>query len=204
MNPNRSADTDNPDSPSNSPTPPPAVPTSRLFSALPTPPPATSPSPSSPTTPSPNSPPDDAAGPTSSTSGTPGRPPGADESSATLSTGSGSSVRISKAGLRTAIGAAFRQGCRLIAVFAATTDLQRETGLWWPDDDDVQDVAAPAANLIYRRVPEEARGGDTLDLIQLGLALAGYVGKQLQRRAYLQQVEALTATAGETPAPAEG
>lgn len=196
---NPSVEPESPDSPNN-PSPPPAPPRNRLFASLrPTQPPESAPSPSSSpeTTPSP-SPDVETGAPIWSTAAPADPQPPEDASSGTLSIGK--SGRVSKAGLRVAVGGGFRRLCRLVAVFAAD-DVERSVGLWIPDDDDVTDIAEPAANLIYRRVPEEARGGDVLDLFQLGLALAGYVGKQLQARAVIRTHRAMAAAAGETADP---
>jgi hypothetical protein len=127
----------------------------------------------------------------------------APESSDTPST-KGSGVKVSKAGLRTGIGAGFRSVCKLVASFVADEE-ERDQGLWTPDEDDVADISAPAANIVYRRLPEEARGGDVIDLMALGLALAGFVGKNLQHRAQirtirrLQAAQGISVEAGETP-----
>lgn len=113
-------------------------------------------------------------------------------------------VKLSKAGLRTGIGSGFRQVCKLIASVIADQE-ERELGLWTPDEDDVDDISGPAANIVYRRLPEEARGGDIIDLFALGLAVAGFVGKNLQHRAAirtnrrLQAAQGITVEAGETP-----
>lgn len=124
------------------------------------------------------------------------------EPSATPSTGD---LRVSKAGIRAAIGQGFRTGCRMFASFAASQE-EREHGVWVPDDEDVQDVSKPAANIVYRRLPDEAKGGDLIDIVSLGLAVVGYVAKNLQRRAEVRTLYALQSAAGgegpaEEPAP---
>ncbi|WP_158761731.1 hypothetical protein [Streptomyces sp. NRRL S-146] len=122
--------------------------------------------------------------------------PAPGESSDTPSSGSG--VKLSKAGLRAALGVGFRQVCRTVASFVADQD-QREAGLWTPDDDDVKDVSTPAANIVYRRLPDEAKGGDVIDLFALGLALVGYVGKNLALRAELRTLRQLQEAQGIQP-----
>lgn len=131
--------------------------------------------------------------PSWSTDGSPSSAPEPAEDSATPSIGKG--VRLSKAGLRTGIGTGFRRVCKLLAVYLADEE-EREFGLWVPDEDDVQDIAAPAANIVYRRLPEEARGGDVIDIIALGLAVAGYVGKNLKVRAQIRGVRQLQEAQG--------
>jgi hypothetical protein len=113
-------------------------------------------------------------------------------------------VRLSKAGLRTGLGTGFRQVCKLIASVIADQE-ERELGLWTPDADDVDDISGPAANIVYRRLPDDAKGGDLIDLFALGLAVVGYVGKNLQHRSAirtnrrLQAAQGITVEAGETP-----
>jgi hypothetical protein len=72
----------------------------------------------------------------------------------------------------------------------AADEVEKEYGLWRADPDDVEGIAAPAARLVYRRLPDEAKGTDALDIFQLGLAVAGYLAKQLHRRAALRQLRA--------------
>ena len=139
---------------------------------------------------------DDTAAPTWSTDAPSAAPPPEAEPSGILSIGR--SGRVSKAGIRTAIGGGVRRLCRLVAVFAADEE-ERALGLWAPDPEDIEDIAEPAANLVYRRVPEEARGGDALDLIQLALAVAGYVGKNVQRRSLIRAHRLAAQVAGEEP-----
>ena len=68
-----------------------------------------------------------------------------------------------------------------------------------PDEEDVQDVARPASNIVYRRLPDEAKGGDVIDVLMLSLALVGYVAKTLQQRAELRTALALHAAQGMDP-----
>jgi hypothetical protein len=113
----------------------------------------------------------------------------------------GSSVKLSKAGLRAALGTGFRQACRVLAGFVAIEE-ERELGVWVPDEEDVADVSRPATNIVYRRLPDDAKGGDVIDLFALGLAVVAYVGKNLQRRAAVRTHLRLQAEQGmETPAP---
>lgn len=111
---------------------------------------------------------------------------------------SGSGVKLSKAGLRAGLGAGFKSVCKAVAGFIADQE-QRDAGLWIPDDEDVHDVAAPAANIVYRRLPDEAKGGDVIDIMALGLALVGYVGKNLALRAQLRTARQLQEAQGVQP-----
>jgi hypothetical protein len=61
-------------------------------------------------------------------------------------------------------------------------------------------VSRPAANIIYRRLPDEAKGGDVFDAVSLGLAVVAYVAKNLQKRAEVRTLYALQAAAGGEPA----
>ena len=175
-----------------SPSPKPST-TSRLFAPIP----SSSPSPQD-SSPSPSQ----SAGPDAPPSWTdePGAPlSGPAEPSDTPSTGS--SVKLSKAGLRTALGTGFRQFCRVLAGFVAIEE-ERELGVWVPDEEDVADVSRPATNIVYRRLPDDAKGGDVIDLFALGLAVAAYLGKNLQRRAVVRtQLRLQAEQGGEAPAP---
>jgi hypothetical protein len=158
-------------------------------------PPQTSSSPSPEETPPPSPHRLDAvdAGPSWSTDAPSAPDPSAAEPSDTPSTGSG--VKLSKAGLRTVIGTGFRQACRLLAAFAAD-EAERASGVWAPDAEDIADISGPAANIVYRRLPDDAKGGDVIDVIGLGMALVAYVGKNLQWRAQLRAVRQQQELAG--------
>lgn len=195
MSPSRSADAVSPDSPSStSPTSPSSVPTSALF--LPP-----SPSSSTPPSPSPSSPPPaepDAApswSPDSEASATADLP---DESSGTPSTDGPKSL-VSKAGLRAVMVRAVDIVTGTVSTIAADAT-EREYGLWRADDDDQEGIAAPASRLVYRRLPDEAKNSDVLDLFSLALAVGGYLAKNLRLRAQLRAARAQADLAGE-PAP---
>ena len=127
--------------------------------------------------------------------------PGPNESSDTPSSGKG--VKLSKAGLRAGLGVGFRQICKMVAVFIADQE-QRQAGVWTPDEDDVHDVSAPAANIVYRRLPDDAKGGDLIDLFALGLAVVGYVVKNVQYAAELRTLRQLQAAQGVQPEEPQG
>jgi hypothetical protein len=154
---------------------------SPLFKA-PTPQPSTSPNLQETPPPPPPLPPVDEAAPWSTDA--PSDPgPSAVDASNTPSTGSG--FKLSKAGLKTGVGVGFRQVCKLLGAFIGN-ELERAHDVWTPDPDDVDDVARPATAIVYRRLPDDAKSNDVIDLIALGLALAGYFGKALSRRADLR------------------
>lgn len=180
LSPSESAES--PDSPSPIPPSSPTTSASRLFTPIPSSPPL-----NSETSPSPSlSQGEDAPSWSTSGSSDVGGSPAAP--SDTPSTGSG--VKLSKAGLKAAVGTGFRQACRLLAAFAAD-ETERVSGVWAPDPEDVEDVSRPAANLIYRRLPDEAKSGDVVDVIALGMALVAYVGKNLQWRAHVRSAQQL-------------
>lgn len=167
---------ESPESPP-SPSPTPAK-VSRLFAPIP----SSSPSP------------EDSSSPSPSQNGAPDAPPWSTDAPADPSSGpdapgdtpsTGSGVKLSKAGLRAALGTGFRQACRVLAGFVAIEE-ERELGVWTPDEEDIADVSRPATNIVYRRLPDDAKGGDVIDLFALGLALAAYLGKNLQRRAIVR------------------
>lgn len=55
---------------------------------------------------------------------------------------------------------------------------QREEGLWFPDEDDVEAIATPLASLASRRAPEGIANPDTVDLVALAAGVVGYFMKQ--------------------------
>lgn len=200
MSPSRSASStaespESPSSPTPSPTPAPATSASSLFAPIPS-----SPRSSSETDASPNQPP--AADEATWSTAAPADPYSSAPDAPSDTPSTGSDLRVSKAGLRTAIGSGFRSVCRVVAAFVADEE-ERQLGVWAPDDEDVQDVARPATNIVYRRLPDEARGGDVIDLMALALALAGYVGKSLSRRAQVRMIRNLQAQQG-IDVPGEG
>lgn len=149
---------------------------------------------------SPQTPPSSSTGPTSSLSPLPSPSPAdagpswspaADEAPAGQPSGSGDTPStgnpVTKAGIRTAVGSAVRSVTNLVASIAATA-AEQEFGLWRAEEEDVDALAAPASRILYRRLPEEAKGSDTVDLFTLGLALIGYVGKQLHRKAAIRKL----------------
>jgi hypothetical protein len=86
-----------------------------------------------------------------------------------------------------------RQGVRTVtnalAVIAAD-QTQQEYGLWRADDDDLDGISRPAARLIYRRLPDEAKNSDAIDLFGLALAIGGYIAKNLRIRSTLKEIAA--------------
>lgn len=189
MSPSRSTqDAENLADPTPSPSPDPEPSTRRLFAPMPSSSP--SPDPSSPPSPSPSHDPEQAS---SWTAGPADPLSGPVESGDTPSTGSG--PKLSKAGLKAALGMGFRQASKVLAAFVAIEE-ERALGVWTPDPEDVEDVARPATNIVYRRLPDDAKSGDVIDLFALGTALVAYFAKNLQRRAQVRTHLALQAQQG--------
>jgi len=98
--------------------------------------------------------------------------------------------RFTKAALRGYATKAVKYAGALVAGALTHPDsIERAAGLWQLDDDDVRDISDPVAGLVARRMPSKAGGAlnpDVEDGFMLALALAAYVGKQLQRKAELR------------------
>ena len=191
MSPNPSAPPVSPASPKSSPT---SLPTSSLFL-----PPAPSPSSMSNPQPSPPQGPDVDAGQSWFTdSEASGISDPSDAPSDTPSAGSKPSP-VSKAGLRAVVGQAVRTITNAVAAIAAS-EAERGHDLWRADADDVDGISAPASRIVYRRLPEEARDSDALDLFGVALALAAYLAKNLRAKAAIRAELAAGNAPAATPA----
>jgi hypothetical protein len=188
MSPNPSTEPGTSSSPMSDPASPASVPTSSLFLQ---PTPSSPPSSSSTTGPtSPSRPGDAVTGDWSSAAA-------GSESTATYGSGATPSTGdpgpagpspTSKAGIRAVVRQAVKTVTGLAAGFLVLDEEEKEEGLWRADEDDLTDISNPASRLIYRRLPDDAKSGsDPIDLLQLAVAVAGYVGKNLQRRGFLRQ-----------------
>lgn len=169
-----------------------------LFLSPPTGEPISLPSPSSPTSsPDPSSPPDssDAAG--SWSSGYEGSASGdpLDEPSDTPST-AGKQNPVTAAGLRRVVEQGVLTVTSALASIAANAD-EQEHGLWRADADDVDGISRPAARLVYRRLPGEAKNSDAVDIFGLALAVGVYVVKNLKLRAAVRARQLVTANEDE-------
>jgi hypothetical protein len=94
-----------------------------------------------------------------------------------------------RSGLRAVLGQAVRTVTNAVAVIAADAT-EQQFGLWRADKDDVDGISGPASRIVYRRLPDEARDSDALDLFGIGLAIAAYVAKQLKLKADLRAARA--------------
>jgi hypothetical protein len=72
--------------------------------------------------------------------------------------------------------------------------IERQAGLFMPDDEDVTDIADPVAGLVSRRMPSRAGGvvgnPDIEDGFVLVVAIVAYVMKQVEQRQRLRQLYA--------------
>jgi hypothetical protein len=85
----------------------------------------------------------------------------------------------------------------------AADQVEQQYGLWQAADEEIEAMAAPASRLAYRRLPEEARGSsDLFDVLDLALATAGYVLRNLQLRTQLRTARQLHEAAAAQPEPA--
>ena len=176
------------------------VPTSSLFLQ---PSPSSPPSPSSTTDPIQTSPPADAA------TGTWSSPGAGSETTGTYGYGDTHSTSdapatpspTTKAGIRAVCRQAIKTVTGLASGFLTRDQEEADHGLWVADEDDLTDISNPASRLIYRALPEDAKGGSNpIDLLQLGVAIAGYVAKNLQIRSRIRAQYQLDQADGETPA----
>lgn len=201
MSPSPSTEPGTSSSPMSDPASPASVPTSSLFLQ---PTPSSPPSSSSTTGPtSPSRPADAVTGDWSS-------PGAASETTATYGSGATPSTGDSapagpspttKSGIRAVCRQAVKQVTSLAAGYLARNQEEADHDLWKADDDDLTDISSPAARLIYRRLPDDAKAGsDPIDLLQLTVAVAGYVAKNLQLRGRLRAAKQLDEAAEESPA----
>jgi hypothetical protein len=87
----------------------------------------------------------------------------------------------------------------LVASFI-TTEEEKDYELWRADEDDIESISAPASRIIWRRLPDDAKGSDTIDLLQLTLGIAGYLGKNLKTQREIRRAAELDQAAGEDAA----
>lgn len=135
---------------------------------------------SSPSSPTPSSSPEPSPSPLDDLD-EPGSPSGP---RSTSSGGRGAKIRELRKIMRGAVETA---GGIAHTVLTARDEVERAHGVWLPDDDDVENLSEPLASLASRRAPAVAGNPDTVDLVTLGMALLGYVMKNLAQRADLAQ-----------------
>lgn len=119
------------------------------------------------------------------------------------STRTGSSRGSSRAE-RKAIREGIRAGVISVAAglhrWLARDEYDQAVSLYVADDQDAEEISKPASSLIVRRMGPGVMSPDIADAIDLGIAVAGYVSKQVQRWLYARQLRAAgAATHGPQP-----
>lgn len=200
MSPSPSEETANQPSPIPSrPTAPPT--TTGLFlppktPALPPPSPSSS---TPPLSPSPEPSPGADAGPISSDDSADAPAPSSERAEPSGTPSTGRRLSVTREGLAQVVGEGVRTLSGLLARFAATP-VERDFGLWRPDEDEEKGIAEPVARIAWRRIPPEAKESDVVDLMALGLALIAYVGRNMADKVAIAQ----KITRGEIQVPAPG
>jgi hypothetical protein len=81
-------------------------------------------------------------------------------------------------------------------------EVEQKYGLWLATEDEIDGISAPASRLAYRRLPEGATGNvELFDIVDLVLAGAAYVVRNIQLRGRLRAARRLQAEAGPDPDP---
>jgi hypothetical protein len=89
-----------------------------------------------------------------------------------------------------------RNAARIVA-----TPVERQYGLWVAEPDEIEGIAVPASKIAYRRLPDDAKGGgEIFDVLDLVLATAGYVLRNLQLRAEIRTTMQLAEPAADATA----
>lgn len=113
----------------------------------------------------------------------------------------GEPVRITRAAIAKGLSGVLDTVTRQLARIAADP-VERQYGLWVPEDGEIRGIAEPASRIAFRRLPEGATGNsDVLDIVDLALALGGYVWRNVSMRQQLRAARQLGAEQAE-PAPA--
>lgn len=99
----------------------------------------------------------------------------------TKSGGSRTSSRADKAALRKAVAVGFAGATTGAHAVLVRDPYAKQFGVLLADKDDVQAVAAPASNLLARRMGDVPLGGDLGDVVELIVAVAGYALKQIEK-----------------------
>lgn len=137
----------------------------------------------------------------------PGSFPTPVETSDRLDDGSGSEPPTDPSKPRTTGRASIREIAKITRTAVATVTaiahealtsegtLERESGLWLADQDDINGIGDPLAAIAARRLPEGAADAETGDFVRLAIAVFGYVAKNVMQRRNIRAVYA----AGVTP-----
>jgi hypothetical protein len=120
------------------------------------------------------------------------------------------SSRAERKAIREGIRAALVSVTGLAHQRLARDEYDQAVALYVADDQDAEEISKPASSLIARRMGPGIMSPDIADGIALGIAVAGYVSKQVQRWLYARQLRAAGATlhapdadtaTGSTPPP---
>lgn len=108
--------------------------------------------------------------------------PGSSPTSSPASSGNAAPQLLSKGQLKETFRAGVRVSTSTAHRFAAVTPGQQHVGLYLADEDDVRGIGDPLAEIAHRR--GGLSGGklspDTNNALQAGMALVGYLAKQLK------------------------
>jgi hypothetical protein len=99
---------------------------------------------------------------------------------------------LSQAQMRATARQAVKIGTGMAHSVAAKTEAAQAVGLYLADDDDAANIGNPIADVMHRR--GDIVGGklspDANDFLKALMGVAGYITKQIQKVAYVRQVEA--------------
>jgi hypothetical protein len=99
---------------------------------------------------------------------------------------------LSQAQMRATARQAVTIGTGMVHTVAAKTEAQKSVGLYLADDDDAAHIGNPLGDIMHRR--GDIVGGklspDANDFLKALMGVAGYITKQIQKVAYVRQVEA--------------
>ncbi|MEV4557797.1 hypothetical protein AB0K51_12445 [Kitasatospora sp. NPDC049285] len=114
----------------------------------------------------------------------------------------GEPVRITRAAIQKGLSGVLDTVTRQLARIAADP-VEQHYGLWRPEDGEIEAIARPAARIAFRRLPEGATGNsDALDVVDLVLALGGYVWRNVSMRQQLRAARQLGDAGESAPAAA--
>lgn len=158
-------------------------------------------SPSSTPSPSPSPSPSDDSPPEPSWSSGETSDPGPEPAGSGGTPSGGDPVRITRSAIQKGVSGVLDTVTRQLARVAADP-VEQQYGLWRLDDGEADAIARPAARIAYRKLPEGATGNsDALDVLDLVLAVGGYVWRNLSIRSQLRAARQLGDVQAE-PAPA--
>jgi hypothetical protein len=112
---------------------------------------------------------------------------------------------LSQGQMRATARQAVKIGTGMAHTVGAKTEAQQAVGLYLADDDDAAHIGNPLADIMHRR--GDIVGGklspDANDFLKSLMGVAGYITKQIQKIAYVRQMEAPGQQADVQPFPSE-